>query len=380
MSQNRKNNKKIKKIINKKEETTVNKLEFKKIVKLFLLSRILLIVFLLIKGDLSILELYDSEHYLTLSKSGYTSEILYAFFPLYPLVIRLISMFIPTRQIVGMIVSNLCSFLSIIVLHELTKDKKNYGNLVCLVFSPILAYMSMVYTESMFMLLTLLGYYLYKKDKYLLSGLIVGLAILTRNSGIVLWGSIGLEMLIRFFIEKDKTIKFNNILLFGFVGLGIGMIYPIYLYFETGNFLKFITIQSEMWGRVSGMPWNNFISDIKVISRSGNGMFGNILIFLENWISFVLVLIMAIKIFKKDKAASIYMIVSLIAFTITYRDINYWSTLASISLFRYILNLFPIYLYLVDNKSEISRKLICFGFIGLALYNAVLIYSGFFLG
>lgn len=379
MAKSKKNKKKARRI-KKIEEITESKFELGKIVKWFLISRVLLIVFLLIKGDLSILELYDSEHYLMMAKSGYVTDNLYAFFPLYPLVIRIISMIIPIGQIVGMLVSNVCAFLSIIVLHELTKDKKNYENLICLIFSPILAYSSMVYTESMFMLLTLLGYYLYKKDKYLLSGVVVGLAILTRNSGIILWGSIGLEMLIRCFIEKDKAIKFKNILLFGFVGLGIGMIYPIYLYFETGNFLKFITIQSEMWGRVSGMPWNNFISDIIVISRGGPATFGNVLIFLENWISFILVLIMAIKIFKKDKASSIYMIVSLIAFTITYRDINYWKTLASISLFRYVLNLFPIYIYLLDNKSEKTRKIICLGFIILGLYNAGLIYAGWFLG
>lgn len=375
-----KKNKKKERRINKREEIFENKLELKKILKWFLLSRVLLIVFLLIKGDLSILELYDSEHYLTMAKNGYVTDNLYAFFPLYPLVIKVISFIIPSGQIVGMLISNVCAFLSILVLHELTKDKKNYGNLMCLIFSPILAYSSMVYTESMFMLLTLLGYYLYKKNKYLLAGIVVGLSILTRNSGIILWGAIGLEMLIRYFTPEDNTIKFKNILLFGFVGLGIGMIYPIYLYFETGNFLKFITIQSEMWGRVSGMPWDNFISDIKVISRGGPATFGNILIFLENWISFILVLIMAIKIFKKDKAASIYMIVSLIAFTITYRDINYWKTLASISLFRYVLNLFPIYLYLLDNKSERTRNVICFGFIVLGLYNAGLIYAGWFLG
>lgn len=375
-----KKNKKKERRIKKKEVIIENKLELKKIIKWFLLSRILLIVFLLVKGDLSILELYDSEHYLTMAKSGYVTDNLYAFFPLYPLIIRIISIIIPIGQIVGMLVSNVCAFLAVIVLHELTKNKKNYGNLICLIFSPILAYSSMVYTESMFMLLTLLGYYLYKKDKYLLAGVVVGLSILTRNSGIILWGAIGLEMLIRIFIEKDKTIKFKNILVFGFIGLGIGMIYPVYLYLETGNFLKFITIQSETWGRVSGMPWNNFISDIKVIGRGGPATFGNVLIFLENWISFILVFIMGIKIFKKDKTASIYMIVSLIAFTITYRDINYWKTLASISLFRYVLNLYPIYLYLLDDKKEMVRKVICLGFIILGLYNAGLIYAGWFLG
>ena len=95
-----KKNKKKERRINKREEIFENKLELKKILKWFLLSRVLLIVFLLIKGDLSILELYDSEHYLTMAKNGYVTDNLYAFFPLYPLVIKVISFIIPSGQIV----------------------------------------------------------------------------------------------------------------------------------------------------------------------------------------------------------------------------------------------------------------------------------------
>jgi len=380
-------NKMKKKSTNNKEKVHENKLEksdnkekLKNILICFLISRLLLIINLLIKQDLSILELYDSEHYLEMARNGYTEPYLFAFFPLYPLVMRLFSIVIPSYQIAGMLVSNICAFLSVVVLHELTKDKKNSWNILCLIFSPILAYTSMVYTESMFMLLTLLGYYLYKKDKCNLAAIVVGLSILTRNSGIILWGAIGLEMLWRCFIEKDKTMKFGKIFLFGVISLAIGMIYPVYLYSETGNFLKFATVQTEYWGRVTGSPLGNLISDLKVIGRGGGVVVANIFIFLENWISFILTFVLGINLFKKDKVASIYIIVSLIAFTVTYRDIDYWATLASISLFRYVLNLFPIYLYLFDNKDERLSKRIGLIFMIFALYNALLIYSGSFLG
>ena len=127
-----------------------------------------------------------------------------------------------------------------------------FTTLMLLLLVLLLAFTSIVYTESLFMFLTLLGYYLYKKDKYFLSSIIVGLSILTRNSGIILWGAIGLDMLYRLFIAKDKTIKFKNILIFGIVSLLIGMIYPTYLYLETGNFLEFTSVQNEYWHRESG--------------------------------------------------------------------------------------------------------------------------------
>ena len=367
-----------KKILNTDTQSNNNKLNIKVLLMFFLISRIVLVIFLLINKDLSIFELYDSVHYLNMAKYGYANPSLYAFFPLYPLLIKLFTLIIPSYQISGALISNLCSFLSLLILNELTKEQGNIGNIICFLFTPILAYTSIVYTESLFILLTILGYYLYKKDKYFLSAIVVGLSILTRNSGIVLWGAIGLDMLYRLFISKDKTIKFKNILIFGVISLAIGMIYPTYLYIKTGNFLEFISVQTEHWHRESGTIIDGIIKDIEILKRGAS--FIAIFIFLENWISFFIILIFGIKIFKKDKVASIYTIVSLIAFTTTYRDTDIWLSLSSISLFRYVFSLFPIYLYLFDNKKESTKKLICLIFILLSMFNTIHTFMGIFLG
>lgn len=351
----------------------------KQIIICFLLSRLLLFIFLIIKKDLSIFKLYDCIHYINMAKNGYSNPILYAFFPLYPILIKTLSLIIPSYHISGALISNLCSLFSIFILNKLTKDKDNRFNILCFLFTPILAFTSIVYTESLFMLLTILGFYLYKKDKYILSAIIVGLSVLTRNSGIILWGAIGLDMLYRLFITKDKTIKLKNILSFGLISLLIGMLYPLYLYLETGSFLEFITVQDKYWGRLNGTFIDAIINDIKVISRSTDGKFINIIIFLENWISFFLTFILGLKIYKKDKTSSIFIIVSLIAITTSYRDINEWVSLSSISLFRYVFNLFPIYLYIFDNKKESTNIIIFLIFLLLSVFNTILIYQGAFL-
>ena len=386
MSKKKQNNKTKNKHKNLKKQTSNtetinsnNKSSIKKLLLIFLLSRILMIIFLIIKKDLSIFELYDSEHYINMAKYGYQESYLYAFFPLYPILIKIFKIFIPSYQIAGALISNICSFLSLLIINDLTKEKDNLNNIVCFLFSPILAFTSIVYTESLFMLLTLLGYYLYKKDKYFLSSVIVGLSILTRNSGIILWGAIGLDMLYRFFITKDKTIKFRSILIFGLTSLLIGMIYPTYLYLETGNFLEFASVQNEYWNRETGTLITGIIKDIKVIFRSTDALMINIIIFLENWISFFLIFILGIKIFKKDKVSSIYIIVSLIAFSTSYRDIDFWLTLSSISLFRYVFNLFPIYIYLFDNKKDRTKTIIFLLFWFISIINTIFIYSGIFM-
>ncbi len=274
----------------------MSKKELKKLIIIFLLSRLLLLAFIIIKKDLSILTLYDGEHYINMAMHGYREPVLYAFFPLFPLFIRILHFIIPSYPLSGFFISNICSFISLIILNKLTKNMKdNTLNLLYLIFSPILAYTTVVYTESLFMLLTLSGYYLYKKDKYILSGIIVGLAILCRNSGIILWGAIGLDMLFHFF--KTKDIKVKNILLYGTISLAIGMIYPVYLTNRTGNPLMFATVQETYWYREKGFIITGIMKDITVLKRSLAPF--NMIVFLENWLSFFATLILGIKIFKR---------------------------------------------------------------------------------
>lgn len=380
--QNKKKNVKNNKIIKKEQiiDSKKSRLNIKHLTLIFLLSRLLVILFIIVKHDYTIFEYFDSEHYLNMAQNGYTEPLLYAFFPLYPVLIKIFTYIIPSYQISGFLISNIASFLSLLILHDMTKEKNNLWLILCFVFTPILGYTSLLYTESLYILFTLLGYYLYKKDKYILSSIVIGLSILTRNSGIILWGAIGLDMLYRFFTKKDKPIKFKNIVFFGLISLTIGMLYPLYLYEETGDFLKFITVQPDYWYKASGTPIHNFLSDIIVLKRDPVGLPINIIVFSQNWIFFILAFILGIKIFKKDKTASIYTVVSLIAFTTTFRDISYWQTLASISLFRYVLGLFPVYLYLADTKKESTAKMFFLIFVLLSVFNSIIIYSGGFMG
>ena len=355
----------------------MNKKELKQLLIIFLLSRVLIIFFLILNGNLSILNFFDQEHYNHIAQYGYDQKFLYAFFPLYPMLIRILHVVIPSYKLSGFIISNVCSFLSLMLLSKMlskNKDKKYY--LICLAFTPILAFMSMDFTESLFMLLTLLGFYLYKKDKYLLSALVVGLSILTRNSGIILWGAIGIDMLYKLFKKKD--IKLSNIALFGIVSLLIGMIYPVFLYVREGDFLLFAHIQEIEWGRENTNLVMLLINDLKYIKN--NFDIGQIVIALENWISYFALIILGIKLFKKDKVSSIYILVSLFAFQLTCRRLDIWKTLPSISLFRYVLCLFPIYLYMFDIKSKNLKYILIIGFISFALLNAVILYSGGFIG
>ena len=83
MSKKKKKVSKKEKISLKKEinnnELTNKKSNLKTILIWYIISRLFLVIFLIIKGDLSILELYDGQHYIAMASPGYSSPFLCIF-------------------------------------------------------------------------------------------------------------------------------------------------------------------------------------------------------------------------------------------------------------------------------------------------------------
>ena len=374
----------------KKHKTIIN------ISILFLLSRLPMIIFLLLhkfgivlnntsgvlfidKSSSLFLYLYDGAHYLNIAGSGYSVNNLFAFFPLYPFLIRLLHMMHISLSTAGIIISNVSFFLSLLVLNTMLKKSKNRNIILALyAFSPILSFTTMCYTESIYLLLTILTFYYYKKKEYLISSFFLGLSMLTRNTGYILMGAILIDMLYKYF--KKDNIKFINIFKYSLIAISIGMIYPIYLFIKTGDFLYFSTIQFDYWQRANGYVVLTIINDIKFLIHNLNVSY--IYIFSLNWIFFLIAIIIGIKIYKKDKVSSIYLIVSALLCAFTYRiHMDSDSVLPSISLFRYVFTLFPLYLYLpsIKIKNINIRVLLYVLYFIIVLINTIGIYCGGFI-
>ena len=346
----------------------ITKKELIKILLIFLSSRILLILFLILSKDLNI---YDSIHYINIAQYGYNENLIYAFFPLYPLTIKALHIIIPSYYISGIILSNLFSLLATFVLYLLIdKEKYKIIAITLFLFSPILGYTTIIYTESLYLLLTLIAFYFYKKNKLLLCSISVGLAMLTRNSGIVLLGALGLELLIKLY---KKEIKIKHLLLFTIPALLIGSLFPIYLYMKTGNPLMYISVQTTEWNRISSNTATIFIRDIQYLIKNKHVLY----IFIQNWLFFGIALIYSIKYIKQEFVISVYTIVTLILFTITCRNSS-WNTLPTIGLFRYVFSLFPVYLYpfIKENKHHYFPYI---PLIIISIANTIFIYIGAFI-
>lgn len=136
---------------------------------------------------------FDSRHYIGIAQSGYTQPIRAAFFPLYPLVMRLFGgpgASENTLALIGIIVSNLCFAGALWLLFLLTRDE--WGEAVARravwieAFFPAAAFSAAVYTESLFLLLSIGFFYAARRKQWVLCAPLGLLAGLARNSGPIL--------------------------------------------------------------------------------------------------------------------------------------------------------------------------------------------------
>lgn len=136
---------------------------------------------------------FDSRHYISIAQDGYADPLRAAFFPLYPLVLRILGgpgASENTLALIGVIVSNVAFLGALWLLFCLTRDE--WGEAVARravwieAFFPSVAFTAAVYTESLFLLLSIGFFYAARRKQWWLSGLLGFLCGLTRNSGPIL--------------------------------------------------------------------------------------------------------------------------------------------------------------------------------------------------
>ncbi len=179
---------------------------------------------------------FDGEHYLSIAKNGY-GQYEHSFFPFYPLFIKIISLnsnFDKVLVITGLLISHIFFIAALFLLFKLIKidyDKKiaNWA-VLALIFFPTSFYFVSLYTEGLFLFLSIGSFYFFKKQKWLLGGILGGLASVTRVTGFLILPA----LLIEWKIGKYKKFPWELLIIpFGF------LLYLFFLWQTTGNPLAF---------------------------------------------------------------------------------------------------------------------------------------------
>lgn len=207
---------------------------------------------------------WDSYWYMDIAKNGYSTvgsiagnpdQTNFPFFPLYPMLMKLIGGITGGKYfLAGLLISNACLLISAFVLYQLVvKDagpKTARRAIKYLFLFPISFIFSGVFTESLYLCLTLLCFYCAKRRNWWLVGVFGALLSATRTLGVL----IVLPMLFEYLRSigfKLKQVRFNSLFLL-LIPLGL-LIFCVYSYQATGDFLYFKTNQAA-WQREIANP------------------------------------------------------------------------------------------------------------------------------
>ena len=224
------------------------------------------------KGTLlTVLNYWDGTWYRTIGQVGYFSDLLLwkddvplalACFPFYPLLIRLVAFVIPDFWIASVVVSNICFLVSAVLFDALIKldysdPKVGHRAITFLMFSPMIFFFSMAYTESTFLMLSLAAFLAARKEKWLIASLCGMCLSATRPPGFLIALPLFIEYLQQWRKSEPtlRTLFRPPLFLLGLIPLGL-VAFMVFCYFELGSFFASMHAHQAGWGQKLAYPWH----------------------------------------------------------------------------------------------------------------------------
>jgi len=218
---------------------------------------------------------WDSVWYMDIAQNGYSTKALTArfpeqtnfpFFPLYPLLMRVIGWVIGDPYLAGLLISNSCLLVSAYLLYRLVEADSNHKTakraVKYLFLFPVSFILSGVFTESLFLCLCLLCFFLARRQRWALASLSGMLLSATRPLGVLIMLPLFIEYVQRPRVRSKATQHYpvkNNPQVFSWESLWLLLIplglagFCLYNYQVTGDLFFFKTNQAA-WNREFANP------------------------------------------------------------------------------------------------------------------------------
>ncbi len=312
---------------------------------------------------------FDGVHYIGIAEKSYFAQFTQAFFPLYPLIIRVFNSFLYNSIFNGLLISHL-SFLSALWLFfkllrlDLSSSQAKQATLFLLAF-PTSFFFGSLYTESFFLLVTLASFYAARRRQFFWAGIFGALASATRILGTLLIPALLIE-----YLSSPRRRRFGWLItLLPATGL---LLYMYYLNVSFHDPLYFLHAQPAFGASRS--------TDKLVLLYQVFWRYAKML----TTVPFTSLLYYTV--FQEFLIAVIFLALSLLAFKFTRRSYAVFGILAYLlptvtgtfsSLPRYVLVLFPAFMLLGKIKSKTTRYLLLATSSILLALNTILFTRGY---
>lgn len=213
---------------------------------------------------------WDSNWYILIAGQSYINDQTVAFYPLFPFLLRGVGFLISlgqatpaTYQLGGVIISSISALaLCILFIRLLLLDysrEVTRCSLIYLIAFPTAFFLFAVYTESLFMALSIGAFYAARRERWLIAMVLVALSILTRQQGIL----VGFALLFEYGQQAHWNWRKINyqVIFFGLPVLSLGG-WLFWNWVAFGNPLASVLATQKYWGRHLTWPWQSFLSEI----------------------------------------------------------------------------------------------------------------------
>ena len=210
---------------------------------------------------------WDAVHYLDIATNGYHGTDM-AFFPLLPLLIGILGKLMGNHLIAGLVISNVALFFALLFLYKLVEHEfdRTVARRAIFYISifPTAVFFSAVYTESLFLMLTVASFYYMRERRWWLAGAIGLLASLTRVEGVLLAVPFAIEWWSAY--RENVAAGAKNLAPIVLIPLGL-VLFMTYLWVLNGDPLYFSHVQSH-WNRQLAAPWTSIGNSFHKIATS----------------------------------------------------------------------------------------------------------------
>ncbi len=213
---------------------------------------------------LGVWQRFDVIHFLRIAQTGYADPDLSPFYPAFPLLSRWLGLLFGGNVLLGsFVIANLAILLALIALYTWMLDEGHDRTLarrilLLLVWFPTAFFLFVPYSESLFLLFTILGVWAARRQHWLLAGGLSALASLTRIGGIVM----SVVILVEWFVHRKDLSRKDSVVAWFAALMPVAAVAGLEIWRVDLGLPGTLEVQAQFWHRIPAFPWEGILQTL----------------------------------------------------------------------------------------------------------------------